>query len=76
MSPRRDTFPVHGIGYQPVTPELREALRRYVATHTKREVERNLGSEDMVHRVIDMGTATRRVAARLAAVLGCAKEAP
>ena len=68
---RRETFPVHGIGYVPVSDALRLALRRRIAALGMRRASVELRSDpEQLLRIVDLGTATRRVAERLAVALG------
>ena len=69
---RRETYPTTGgIGYVPVSPELREALRRRIAATSMRATSLELRADvEMLFRILDLGTATRRVAERIAVALG------
>ena len=62
---------LHGAGYVPVPPELRERVRRkVVATGSvyRAGIETRTG-EEILHRILDLGTARRSVIERLTALL-------
>ena len=55
----------------PVSPELREALRRRIAATSMRATSIALRADvEQLYRICDLGTCTRRVAERLAVALG------
>ena len=60
-----------GVGYVPVSAELREALRRRIAGSGMHRASHELSANgEMLLRIVDVGTARRSVAERLAVLLG------
>lgn len=68
---------LHGAGYVLVPPELRERVRRKVVATGMRPASKELRTDpEILHRILQLGTARRSVIVRLAEATGVALDEP